>query len=435
MIRGFGVNRPLSLSFTASAAIQVLGVASGVLLARVLGPEARGELAAVLLWPMVIVAAGAAGVTEAVAYYAARDRWPLPTLAATTLGIALALSVVLTGIGFGAISLALAGQDPDVRTAGYVFLANVPLAMVALGAAYLLNGLHRFVWFNAIRVLVVGASAVGLVALAVADRLTVMNATVAYLVGTLVTLIVAVLGVWRVVGRLGRWSRRVAGDVLVFGAKGQLSTVSNVLNERVDQLVISVALPPEKLGLYVVAWTLATPIALIGTSIGFTALPVVAGGRTAPDRAAAACRYVSLAAVFSGAIAVPLALLAPIVIDLFFGGRFAGASESARVLIVAGALLGVGRALGAVLKGAGRPLDAGVAELIGLGVTAVGLGVLLPMIGILGAAITSLVAYFASMAYALRRASRALGPGSRDFLVPASGTVAASLRRLFSVWR
>lgn len=429
------MKRPLSLSFAASAAIQVLGVATGVLLARTLGPEARGELAAVLLWPMVIVAAGSAGVTDAVAYYAAREKWPLRTLAATTLGVALALSLVLTGIGFGAISLALSGQDPDVRAAGYLFLANVPLAMVALGAAYLFNGLHRFGWFNAIRVSVVGASAVGLVALAVVDRLTVTNATVAYLVGTLLTVVVAIVGLRRVVGQIGRWSRRVACDVLVFGVKGQLSAVSNVLNERVDQLVISVALPPAKLGLYVVAWTLAAPVALLGISIGFTALPVVAGGRSAADRTAAACRYVSLAALVSVAVAVPLALVAPTLIDLCFGGRFAGASESARVLVVAGALLGVGRTLGAVLKGVGRPLDAGVAELIGLGVTAVGLAALLPTMGILGAAITSLVAYTASMAYALRRASRAFGAGTRALLIPTRETVVGPLRRLLSAWR
>ena len=40
-------------SFATTAAIQLLGLANAVLLARLLGPEGRGELALVLLYPVL----------------------------------------------------------------------------------------------------------------------------------------------------------------------------------------------------------------------------------------------------------------------------------------------------------------------------------------------------------------------------------------------
>lgn len=421
---------PLTQSLGATAVVQVLGVITGVLLARVLGPSARGELAAVILWPTVIVAAGSTGVTEAVTYFAARRVVPLPTLAATAVRLALLLGLALAIVGVVVVTFALGGQRPSVRSDGYLYLLNVPPALFALGVMYLLNGVQRFAWFNVLRVVVFVGTTVGIVALAAAGALTVASATIAYLGATVVTAMAAAVALRRVVGRLGSFSRSVARSVLAFGIKGQLSTVSNVLNERVDQLVISVALAPAKLGLYVVAATLVSPAWLVGQSVALTALPVVAGYEPGKEQARSARRYVGLAVAGTTLIALPIAVAAPTLIELFFGPGFAAAGDSARVLALASIALGAGRVLGAVLKAVGRPLDAGTAETVGLVVTGVGLAVLLPASGILGAAITSALAYSSTVAYAVWRAARALGTGRMWLLMPTRATFAEPLRIL-----
>ena len=50
--------KDVSGSFAATALIQALNIVSGVMLARYLLPEGRGELAAVILWPSVIAGLG-----------------------------------------------------------------------------------------------------------------------------------------------------------------------------------------------------------------------------------------------------------------------------------------------------------------------------------------------------------------------------------------
>ncbi len=46
--------RDISVSFAATGAIQVVNIATGLLAARLLLPEGRGELAAIMLWPGIL---------------------------------------------------------------------------------------------------------------------------------------------------------------------------------------------------------------------------------------------------------------------------------------------------------------------------------------------------------------------------------------------
>ena len=55
-----------------SAALQGLGVLTGILLARGLGPTDRGAFAAMLLWPTLMVTLGSLGLISSFSYFTAR---------------------------------------------------------------------------------------------------------------------------------------------------------------------------------------------------------------------------------------------------------------------------------------------------------------------------------------------------------------------------
>ena len=95
-------------------------------------------------------------------------------------------------------------------------------------------------------------------ALAIASELTVTSAMFAYLASQLVTVLIAAILVLPSTGPPSRPERLLAREMLAYGLRSQLSTISNLLNERVDQLVISIVLAPASLGLYVVAWTMTS---------------------------------------------------------------------------------------------------------------------------------------------------------------------------------
>jgi O-antigen/teichoic acid export membrane protein len=403
-------------SLVATALIQLLNVLTGIILARTLGPSGRGELAAIVLWPTMLWTVGNLGVVDSVTFHSARRTAPQRSIVSTSLAIALVQSAVLVAIGLVLVPLVLAKQEASVVRDCLIFLASIPTSLVTLYLASVLNGTHRFVPFNLVRATVFLGNAAGLVALAIASELTVTSAMIAYLASQVLTVLIAVIFVLPSSGPPSRPQRLLAREMLAYGWRSQLSTISNLLNERVDQLVISIVLAPASLGLYVVAWTMTSLSSMIGYSVTFAALPRVAQAKSAEERRARAHRYVFLTFISTAAVTVPVLLLAPEILRIVFGGDFVQATGVTRVLLVASIPLGTARVLEAVLKGVNRPLHAGFAEGAGLIVTAVGLAALLPTLGLMGAAITSLAAYLLAAGVALHLANRALGTTGAELL-------------------
>jgi O-antigen/teichoic acid export membrane protein len=400
--------RPLTLSFGSSMVIQGINVLTGMALARSLGPHGRGELAAVLLWPNVLATIGSLGVAEAMTYHAARSTCTAGTLVGSGLVIALAQSAVCVAVGAAVLPLVLTHYDGATVRAAYLFLAFIPITLITLSLMAVLNGQQRFFEFHLLRVLIFVGTGAAFLLLRLQDNLTVWNATVVYLSTTSFSGVVAGAALAPTVWRSIRFSVPVSRRLLGFGLRSHTGNVTWMMNERLDHLVISIFLAPIQLGLYVTAVTMTSLTNLVGQSVATAAFPVVARMDAGEERRDRVRHLVQLALAGSIATSVPLIIVTPQLIHVFFKDAFLGASDVARVLMVAAVILSLNRALGACLRALGRPLDAGIPELLALGVTVVGLAVLLPFLGIMGAGIVSLLAYAVSTGWMLRRVARLL---------------------------
>jgi O-antigen/teichoic acid export membrane protein len=185
--------------------------------------------------------------------------------------------------------------------------------------------------------------------------------------------------------------------------------MTSILIERLDQLLISLLLGATSLGLYTVAITLTSASALAASAVSLVAFPHIAALQDTPQRVAASRRFILLALALSGLVTIPIFAATPQLLSLFFGPAFSQVSAACRVLLVAGVFFACSQLFVALLRGLGRPLDAGVAGAVGVGVTVVLLAVLLPTLGIMGAALASLVAYAITAWWMLRQVCRALG--------------------------
>ena len=412
--------RPATLSLATSAAIQGLNALTGILLARSLGPTGRGELAAVLLWPGILAAVGSLGVAEAATYETATESSPVRAVVGSSLGLAAAQSLALLAAG-AVVTTLLHGRDGALVHSGYLFLAYIPLNLVAAYAMGIIAGRQRFPVYQALRLTVIVGSAAGLVLLAGMHALTVRGAVVTYLLANALTTAAALLVLQRQAVLSLAWHRETAGRLLAFGLRSHTTNVALLLNERLDQLVISLFLAPARLGLYVIAVTVTSATALIGAATAMVVLPLVASLHDPADRVAAATRYVGRVLVGAACVALPMMAFTPELIRLLFGEPFAGAATVTRVLLAASVFLAANRVIGAVLKAVGRPLDAGMAEGLSLTVTAAGLALLLPRLELLGAGLTSLLAYCCTTAWMAWRAARVLGVHPVALLVPTMG--------------
>lgn len=410
---------PVGLSLLTSGAIQGLTVVTGILLARALGPHGRGELTAILIWPLVLASIGSLGVSDSVTFHAARRTSSAGALVATSGALAAVQAGLCVAAGVLLLPKVLSGYGETTVHLGMLFLAVIPLNLGTLYLMGILNGRHRYTPFQALRVLGLVVTVAGLVALELAETLTVRATVYVYLTANTLSLLVAIILVQRIERPELRLSYRLARELLAYGVRSHTGNVSGLLNERLDQLVISIFLAPARLGLYVIAVTMTSVTNLVGASVSFVALPAVARLETDQERAAAARRYIAATFFLSAVATLPVLVFAPWLISLLFGDAFRGAADVCRVLLVAAVMLSTGRAVNAILKAINRPLDAGIAESLALIVTIAALAVLLPFLGIMGAGLASLLAYLAGTTFALSRTARELDISPLALLNPA----------------
>ena len=114
-------------TFSTSLAIQASGAATGILTARLLGPVARGELATVILWPVILSNMGLMGCNWVLAREVAKDPGRERDWTAAGVAVGLVTALVFFVAGYVAIPWLL---PPD---RGYLLpLARVCLSLIPL---------------------------------------------------------------------------------------------------------------------------------------------------------------------------------------------------------------------------------------------------------------------------------------------------------------
>jgi len=409
--------KPVFVSLLTSVTLQGFNVVTGVILARGLGPVGRGQLAAAMIWPTMLAIIGSLGVYDALTYYSSKPANPVGTLLGTGLGLGLLQTVVLVPAGLLIIPQVLKSQGEETVKASLLYLTYIPLIIVSSQAISILGGLRRFGSYQFLRVLFYVVSAAGLAAVAMWGRLTVAAAVAVYLVANCVMTVTSALILSRHASPL-RMSRACGREFIGFGLRGHTGTVFSLLNERLDQLIMSVVLPPAELGVYVVAVTMSALTSMVGNSIGIISFPSVSSLSSLEDKRAAVRHFFQVTLFVSIVLTIPVIVALEYLISFFFGRQFLPAAAPGRILLLGAVALSLGRVASTLLKGLGHPSKAGIGDAIGLGVTLVLLVALMPRLHLMGAATASLVAYSASALWMMSRVNRIVQLSFLDLVRP-----------------
>jgi O-antigen/teichoic acid export membrane protein len=385
--------------------IQAVLVVTGPLLARMLGPDGRGFLAALTLWPLVITQLGNLGIPSALTYSIARDRSASRALARLGLSFFAPQTVILIGFQAVWLLLILHGDPHEVRVAGWLTLALVPAMLAQQYGLGLLQGHLRLRLFNALRLLPWLLYAIGVAALFVAGERAIVP-----IVAVLLTAF-AISGSSCLVSGLrlsrGRSRPSVGRRFLVsFGLRGLLSSFSAVDVLRPDQVVLALFLSPSALGLYVVGLAFTNLPYFIAKSIGLIAFPWVASQREQADARRTMWSLLWLTTGIAVLIVAVLCATAHWLVPIFFGSRFSAAVTVTYIVLPGTIFLSARRVLSEGLKGRGYPLAGTLGELLSLAWVAIALAVSVPLWGIYGAAVSLCSSYVVSLLLLVALAAR-----------------------------
>lgn len=391
----------------------LLGVGSGIIVARSLGPTNRGVLATAVMWMGLLQFASDFGLSFAFSWFAGRfpEKSDQLCTLAVILGIVLGCSFALIG------SVILPRYIPALKSAPGVFdaaLLSVPIILTSGFQAYMLLGRGFVQEHNLIRFV---TQAANLVSAAVASyRGNVESFAIAFTFTQAIGLALSSWFVYRRIRPVPRFELSLLLDLFRYGIKVQLSGVAAQANLRADQAMMSVLLPPAQLGLYVVAVSSSGLLSPFLNAVATVVLPRTTSASSEKGGAVVAAGNAKRAALFSApALLISVALMSWM-IPFFFGKQFAPAILSARILAVAALFQGLNSILGNSLRGLGRPGLPALAEGAGMVVTLVLLVVLLPTAGISGAAVASLVAYVTVSFFEFACLMRTAGIGMREFV-------------------
>lgn len=374
-----------------NALLAVIALATGVLAARLLGPEGRGHLAAAQAVGTLVGAIGALALGEALVLYVGRQAAPPMVVLRTATFVATGSTVVLIALAWVMMPTLLAGQPRAVDAARAYAVTGVPFVLLGFPIT-MLRALQRYGLWNALRLLAPLCWLAALMLFTVTRSRAVAPLVLAFL--ALQMLFVPL--VWLLAGRQDRTGGgvdfKLVKPMLRFGAPLLVATLPLALNLRFDQLLIANVEPADQLGLYAVSvsWAgLGLPLMAAIGSVLFPRLAAMEPG----DRRATLARSSRAAVIIAVTIGTVSAVSAPALVPWLFGTSFAVPVVLPVVLAAATSLLGLNGVIEEGLRGLGEPRSVLVGELAGLVVTALLLFALVPKAGITGAAVASLGGY------------------------------------------
>lgn len=314
-----------------NVAILVLGLVSGVIASRVLGPALRGEFVAAQTWAGTCALLLTLGVGQAVVTYRGENRQLTGPLLLQAAG-ALIFGVVLF------IVLSASGQLRWLTAGGIVGgAALVTAAVVSSASAGYAQRLGRMTGaFQSVRLL---PQAVGVVAIVAVWRIGsrdpnywLLGVGLAVFVPS-VLLMVPLLGGLRAIRRIDQvWP---SSDLVRGVGSAFVIVIGSQLIYRLDSLLVAVYLPPYEIALYAVAVTAAGACAAVGQAVGMLTFSRMRGMDDPQTQRSIIRSGTARALAVTAAAAVPLAVVAPWAIRVVYGSAFVPASGATRLLVLA----------------------------------------------------------------------------------------------------
>lgn len=403
----------IGLTLAGQGGMLLLGTLAGMLGARLLGPEGRGQLAAAVIAAGVAQLLSELGLRAAVIRMVAAGRMSWKEgLATMTVLYGLVCLLTLPGAML-AIHWFHARYFPGIPVhILQIALIGIPIGLLEGSLTCLLIGHQRMPEVSWIWAVEKAGILLGLVTLVWLVSAGVLGAVVAQMLGTLTGIVLGLVLLARLPGGPFRVRTDLAADLVRFGFVWYGRNLSTSLNYRLDALLVFYFQGGYAAGLYAVAVSVAELLQFLPNAIDAVLFPDVSRGakEAVEERTARLSRFTVLIALAGGTL---FAVIGYPLLYLMFGKAFTAGYPALLLLLPGMVVLGQSKVTFSELLGKGYARYPALASWVALGATVVLDVLLIPRLGIAGAAIASTIAYTISAVIGLSYYRRITGLGFR----------------------
>ena len=381
-------------TYATTLGVQGFTLIQGIVLARVLGADGRGEYAAIVLWPIILGNCGLFGsrmsITRAIA----------SSGATSIVRAGLILSLILSGISV-LVGVALlpalmpASRDELLWITKIFMVIYIPAFIFSSNLAALDHGRGNFSRLNLFRALLSPVNVLILLALIVLGRADLPSCVIAAAAALWVVCVGRAVLLLRETPLLGPIAslRSLVRKSVPFALTGVLGQV----NHRSDRILLLWLMTDVELGLYVVAYGVASVVAQAPKSIGLISVTVAAQEREREGYTLVARMFRS-ATVLAVLMAIGTAGIIYWALPLMYGVDFSAARLTAVILCAAFVPLGLNSLLAQTMAGQGKPLAGMMARMLGTLIMAIVAYLLKDSMGVNGVALGFLASQIVSLA-------------------------------------
>ncbi|HMV47301.1 MAG TPA: polysaccharide biosynthesis C-terminal domain-containing protein [Blastocatellia bacterium] len=412
-----------------SLAIKLLVIAvntaTGIITARMLQPEGRGELAALILWPVFLANAMTLGVPSSLVYNLRREPERASQFFAAALVLGLALGAAATLLGAAMMPYWLAQYRVEVVVIAQWMMLHAPLCTLMLIGRAALEARGEFSLSNATLLFTPLLGLLGLIGLALAGAMTPFRAALTYVFNGVPVFCWMAWRLWRLFRPQGSENVRRASaypTLLSYGLRSYGIDLLGALSLQIDQALVVGFLSPSAMGTYVVALSLSRMLQLFQQSLVMVLFPKAAG-RPAEEVIALTGRAARICTISALAAGAAVMLCGQWVLRLLYGAEFVAAANLLRLLVLEAIFTGTTMVLAQAFMALGKPGTVTVLQGVGLALSVPLMLALIPRYGLLGAglalaisAAVRLVLMMLCFPWLLKQRSPSLWFGREDWL-------------------
>lgn len=399
------------------------GVGTGVLVARLLGPEARGELAEVQFWAGAIAGVGICSLPSALSFFIARQQ-DRPSISGSALASAAALALLSLLCGLVLTALVV---DSSLRNLQMLYLIFfLPANFIALTLVAIDHGQLNFVRYNAFRLLPQAIYFAGILLLWQQSLLSVSTLLAASWFGTFLICI----GRWRLIKKnaVARPQQLEMTALLKTGVAFHATAFAGILFQNADRLICVTYFTHADLGRYAVALALSgAGLGIVSSATSIVLFPKLAAAQSFKVHRHLIRNALGTSCVVGLLTNAAIAFSIPFLLPLLFGQPYAEAIPVAVLLCIAQIPASFVQTATVALRALDDWQAGSYAQLVALVVFAPSAALAVPKLSMNGIAVSLMLAQLAAAALLLRRLQIRVGLSSVQCVTPELAWIASHL--------
>lgn len=362
-----------------------------VMLARLLGAEGKGAIAAILVFPQLVISLGDLGIRQSLAYFIGKKLYDNKDIISSIVFLWVLSSLILVGTVFIYFSINLSSRYPWPFL--LIALSTIPVGLIIQYSKGVMLGSDNISSINIAQLIQVLFNILTILILVWILKLDVLGALIAQLIYQFIVTIYYI-------GKINKHYTinlkpvpPIPKELFKKGISFAIVLFVINLNYRVDIMILDIMVSTSEVGVYSVASNIAQLLWQIPSAIGMVLFAKSATTNlqvSSVNRATTIVRFVLPIMVLAG---IFLGFLGPLIINILYGAEFIKASNVLMILLPGIIIITISKILHPDLAGRGYPLFSLSLFILTLAINIVLNLILIPIYGINGAALSSSISY------------------------------------------